>query len=241
MPHPHDVDQMLRWSLGPERKPAEFLKRATELRLKRERGSGQNSPLGAGDSDWQAFQTERASTPAAKDQAAQIQDLEEHLQFADFALRRARQRGDEHAQKKYADEVIKFSRAVKEQKLLAERLGLESGELLPRSTVELLFAAHAFWTMRSTDLALDALSRRLVNLSFPEEARAVLEPELLSMRFIAAYARAAQVASRSALPAWALDKLRDTVDDFIEHGAAHFDAELGLPTSTPDHADGSGN
>lgn len=240
MPFPHDVDEMLRWALGPERKPAEFLKRVAEIRLKRERGAGASAAQDhIHDPVWKAFQESRANA-TTKDASAQIQDLEEHLAFADFALRDARARGDEHAQKKYTDEVIKFSKAVKEQKLLADRLGLESGDLLSREIVELFIAAHAYWTMRTVDLALDSLSRKLVNLSFPEEARRILEPELLSARFVSGYARATQVASKSALPHWAFDKIRDTVDNFIEHGAEHFDATLGLTPPPLDLTDGGG-
>jgi hypothetical protein len=249
---PDDVDGMLRWSLGPERKPPAFLTRCAELRVKREKrpappSSDSPPPSAPGadpasstaahlaaNSDWAAFQAHLAAAAgsAPRDAAAQIQDLEKHLHFAEFALRRARERGDEVAQKKYVAEVIQFSRAVKEQKLLADRLGIEAGELLPRSTVELLVAAFGYWAMRSIDQHLDYLSRRLLNLSYPEEARAVLEPELLSARFVAPFARATHLAARNSLPPWLTAALRATVADYIEHGAAAFDRLLTAAATT---------
>lgn len=251
MPSPDDVPAMLRWELTPGAKPPAFRRRCAELRLAQARALADptlpapTSPPPSSESnhaelqaDWVEFQRQHP-THTSKAQAAQIQTLERELEFATFALGRARDRGDDYAQKKFSDDVIKFSRAVKEQKLLADRLGLESGELIPRATCETYLRAHAYWTMRATDLALDALAARLINLSFPEEARTILEAELLSVRFVQAYAHATRVAARNALPPWAVHCIRDTVDDFIEHGAALFDSALVQP-EPDDHLDGSG-
>ncbi len=234
MPNLDDTEGMLRWALG-RKGPAPFLRRCAQLRADgKSLPFGSTEVRGAGNGytpdttheelkgDWLAFTKEHSAT--TRNQAAQIQTLERELHFVTFALSRARERGDEAAQRKYSDEMIKFSKAVKEQKLLADKLGVESGDLIAKSEVVRIIAAHAYWTMRGTDVALDALARRLVNLQFPKDARAVLEPELLSIRFVQAYAQAVRTPAGNALPGWVRDAIRETVDNYIEGGVELHDA-----------------
>ncbi len=230
MPALDDVPGMCRWALT-RKGPKSFIERCRQLRTSGDlanvdaAGKGYVPDTSRDDLklDWSEF-TKQHPTSKPSDQAAQIQALEGELAFATFGLARSRERGDEAAQRKYADDMIKFSKAVKEQKLLADKLGVESGELLSKAEVMRILHAHAYWTMRGTDVALDALSRKLVNLAFPKDARAVLEPELLSIRFVQAYSQAVRTPAGNALPAWVRDAVRDAVDDFIENGAALHDA-----------------
>jgi hypothetical protein len=237
MPSPDQIDEMLQWQLTASRPPGDFVKRCSEIRLKRAHpaATGAASYRGAGpvDPEWQKFrETLAASGP--KDHQAQIRDLEVFRDGYAYKLELAINRGAEAEIKQWNALLIDTSNAIRQAKLAADKLGLEAGELLPRPVVEHLLRALAYWNLRGIDAHLDALSRRLLNLSFPEEARRILEPELLSSRFLHPFARAAKVASHHALPPWAVATLRDATDDLLENGAAEFDNAFAAPLPPTD-------
>ena len=176
------------------------------------------SPL---DPDYAAFLLSHPAPPP--DASNVIPSLRHRRAFADYKLGLAQSRGDLSGVKDATDALKLISSVLYDEETLSSRLGREAGEMLPRPAAEALIAALAYWTLRAVDGHLDHLSRRLINLSFPEEARALLEPELLSSRFLVPFARSAAHAARNSLPSWALAKLRDTTDDYLEHGSAHFD------------------
>ena len=183
------------------------------------------SPL---DPDYAAFLCSHPAPPP--DASNVIPSLRHRRAFADYKLGLAQSRGDLSGVKDATDALKLISSVLYDEETLSSRLGREAGEMLPRPAAEALIAALAYWSLRAVDGHLDHLSRRLINLSFPEEARAILEPELLSSRFLVPFARSAAHAARNSLPSWALDKLRDTTDDYLEHGAAHFDLVFNSPT-----------
>ena len=176
------------------------------------------SPL---DPDYATFLQSHPAPPP--DATTVIPSLRHRRAFADHKLGLAQSRGDLSGIKDATDALKLISSVLYDEETLASRLGREAGDTLPRPAAEALVAALAYWTLRAIDGHLDHLSRRLINLSYPEEARALLEPELLSARFLVPFARAAATPARNTLPPWLHAKLRDTVDDYLDHGAAHFD------------------
>ena len=176
------------------------------------------SPL---DPDYAAFLCSHPAPPP--DASNVIPSLRHRRAFADYKLGLAQSRGDLSGVKDATDALKLISSVLYDEETLSSRLGREAGEMLPRPAAEALIAALAYWSLRAVDGHLDHLSRRLINLSYPEEARALLEPELLSARFLVPFARAAATPARNTLPPWLHAKLRDTVDDYLDHGAAHFD------------------
>lgn len=231
---------MIRWALLPGRKPAGFLAKVAELRAAAEHASPGGARNTLADPDWDEFERQFPDSPE-EDHAEQIKTLERRLAFFDFKLQKAIRIHAQDDIKFYSEQVIKFSNAVRQQKLMADKLGLEKGDLLARSQAELYFRAWAFWAMRAVDASLNDLSPRLVSLTFPEEVRAVLEPSLLNNRFLIPFVLATKVESGVSLPEWALDCVRDAVDDYIEHGAASFEklfnATADGSTTASAHAD----
>ena len=177
--------------------------------------------------DYAAFLCSHPAPPP--DASNVIPSLRHRRAFADYKLGLAQSRGDLSGVKDATDALKLISSVLYDEETLSSRLGREAGEMLPRPAAEALIAALAYWSLRAVDGHLDHLSRRLINLSFPEEARAILEPELLSSRFLVPFARSAAHAARNSLPSWALEKLRDTTDDYLEHGFAHFDLVFNSP------------
>jgi hypothetical protein len=176
------------------------------------------SPL---DPDYATFLQSHPAPPP--DATNVIPSLRHRRAFADHKLGLAQSRGDLSGIKDATDALKLISSVLYDEETLASRLGREAGDTLPRPAAEALIAAFAYWALRAIDGHLDHLSRRLINLSYPEEARALLEPELLSARFLVPFARAAATPARNTLPPWLIARLRDTVDDYLDHGAAHFD------------------
>ena len=185
------------------------------------------SPL---DPDYATFLQSHPAPPP--DATNVIPSLRHRRAFADHKLGLAQSRGDLSGIKDATDALKLISSVLYDEETLASRLGRESGDTLPRPAAEALIADFAYWALRSIDGHLDHLSRRLINLAFPEEARAILEPELLSARFLVPFSRAGATPARNALPPWVIAKLRDTVDDYLDHGAAHFDQLFNPPPAT---------
>lgn len=151
-------------------------------------------------------------------QVEQIQNLDRHIHFADFALQKAREQNDPHLIKIFTDDLLRFSKAAKEQKALADKLGIESGELLQKPEVERVLAAWAYWAMASIDLALPSLCKRLVGQASPSGIREILEPALLRAKFLEPFQQAKRVAAGNNLPPWFVEKMVDSVDDYLESG-----------------------
>jgi hypothetical protein len=86
--------------------------------------------------------------------------------------------------------------------------------------------------MRDIDLMLADIVPRLAGLAptlTHEIVRHAVEPALLEARLLRPFIQATKLSSRSSLPPWAIEVVRDTIDDYIEKGAEHFDAELNPP------------
>ena len=74
-----------------------------------------------------------------------------------------------------------------------------------------LVAALAYWTLRAIDGHLDHLSRRLINLSYPEEARALLE-KIVDPAILEAYLESPDLDDKPALKG-AIDRRLSDVKD----------------------------
>lgn len=147
-----------------------------------------------------------------------LADLRKKRAYWLLVLDRATARADEHAINFASDKFTTYARELHKAELLAQRQGLELGDVLPRAAHERLIRAHVHHALRCLDRALPALCRRALNLSFPEEVRALLEPALLSAAFFEPIAQAAALATGQALPAWVPACYADTIDAYLESG-----------------------
>lgn len=155
------------------------------------------------------------STTARQDALA---DLRKKRAYWLLVLDRATARADEHAINFASDKFTTYARELHKAELLAQRQGLELGDVLPRAAHERIIRAHIHHALRCLDRALPALCRRALNLSFPEEVRAILEPALLSAAFFEPIAQAAALATGQALPAWVPACYAETIDAYLESG-----------------------
>lgn len=179
---------------------------------------------GSDDPDWKEF-SEAAIKSANDDPKAALADLAKARDFAAFKLEKANKQNDRQSIKFYSDLLVKFEGAIHDAQLRARKLGMDEGELLPRHEIERIFFALGFWLMRATDQHLDTLSasiaKRTSDLS-AEDVRRVLEPELLSARFLVPFARSASIQSGLSLPQWIVDKLKTVTGDYLADGEKLF-------------------
>lgn len=169
-----------------------------------------------------------------------LADLRKKRAYWLLVLDRATARADEHAINFASDKFTTYARELHKAELLAQRQGLELGDVLPRAAHERIIRAHIHHALRCIDHALPALCRRSLNLSFPEEVRALLEPALLSSAFFEPIAHAAALATGQSLPAWFTDCYAATVDDYLDHGRAQHAARVTEILIADTQADGAG-
>lgn len=177
------------------------------------------------DPDWEAFSRQTA-TDDPKEAMAKIAKARD---YAAFKFERAAKIADKPNEKFYAELLAKMESTLHDAQLRQRKLGLDEGELIRRPELERILFALAFWTLRSTDLHLDALTSQLEKIApgLPkEQTRRLLEGELLSDRFLVPFARAAGQQSGVSVPAWIVTKLRTVCGDYLAKGEALFDEEM---------------
>jgi hypothetical protein len=213
----HSRDLTLKWAEGREKLPQGFARRCEELRA----GLKKEIP-GAADKDWAEFELMiRSESPQEA-----MTKITKARDWAYFKLEKAAKANDKKGEKFYGDLLGKMEAILHDAILRAKRLGIDSGELLPRPEVERILWALAFWLLRSADQHQDALTTKLTALSPGLAAgpvRAILDPELLSTRFLTPFAYAAKLQSGVGLPAWVVAKMREAAGDFLEGGEKQFD------------------
>lgn len=224
MPHVSNVKEMLEWELTAKKQSQSFRARCAEIR------AGAGSVIGPAapepkkpDLDWQQFRATMSSRPK-KEFNLLIQQMEEFAAFYHYKLERAHEMGERGDQRLYNDLFIETSNAIRQQKLAADKLGIEEGQLFTKAQLDKFIRAFVFWSMRAIDAELAAdPCKALLNLKSVEQVRAVREPRMLADRFVKPFARAARVESDSALSPWMVETVKDAVDDFIEGGSAEFE------------------
>ncbi len=224
----HDIAGMLEWSRDREKLPRAFIDRIAYLTGAPEDDGDKRPdteearPLdGSPDPNWAEFEKQaRGDDPKlAMEKIARARD------YAAFRFEKAAAKSDRSGMKFYGDLLAKMESVLHDAQLRAKKLGLDEGQLLPRGEVERIAWALAYWALRAVDLNLDALSVRFEKLGLSSAAaREVLEPELLSDRFLVPFARAAKIQGGTELPEWLVAKMREACGDFLEKGEAEFDA-----------------
>lgn len=169
-----------------------------------------------------------------------LADLRRKRAYWLFVLDRATARADEHAINFASDKFTTYARELHKAELLAQRQGLQTGDVLPRADHERILAAWAHHALRCLDAALPALSRRLLNLAFPEETRAILEPALLTAAYFEPFAHAAALATGQSLPAWWTEALAAAHAEYIENGREKLSSRVLELAKENAFADGAG-
>jgi hypothetical protein len=226
MPMVSDVPAMLAWELNAKLQSQAFRARCAEIRAGGAAVSGPANTVApkAPAADWEKFKS--ATEGKRFDPKKIIAQMEEFAGFFHYMLEQANVAGDQAKQRFYSDLFFDAANSIRQQKLAADKLGIEEGNLFSKDQLAKIIRAWAFWSFRGIDAELADLCPKLPGLKSVAQARAILEPVLLSVRFVKPFARAARVESESSLAPWIVETIADAVDDFIEEGAAAFKEEI---------------
>lgn len=209
----HSVEEMAKWSLTQKKLPQGFLARMRELT-----GSNGTPAEAKPNESWEKFKTTNAGKPGL------IPQMERFAAFFHEQLEAAFERSDKTDQKFYSELFFDASNSIRQQKLAADKLGIEEGQLFTKAQLARFIRAFAFWSMRGNDAVIAELCPKMVaGFKSVSDARDALEPLVLSERFVKPFAKAARVVSESSLSGWMVETIKDAIDDYIEDGAAEFD------------------
>lgn len=200
----------------------EFRRRIDELRVQQERGGGTKF---IADPDYAEFLKTHAD--AAKADSNILAVLKTRRAFAAYKLELAQARGDLAGVKDATEQLRYISSVIYDEETLAQKLGREIGEQIPKAEFERLVRAVAYWLMRSVDDLLADVCPRLAAASgtgplFREEVRTIIEPALLSTRVLQPFTRAAQINAGTSLPIWCVASMRSAMESTLEHGVGEF-------------------
>lgn len=226
MPHFSDVPAMLVWVLTARGLTEETKARAAAIR------SGEYvipempepPPPPEPTAAWTKFKEARQK----KGHAEQLGDLEAFRDFYASKLGEAIDLNQISEIKLYNELLLDTANSIRQQKLAADKLGIEEGRLYTKEQLRAIIRAWAFWAMRGVDTDLPDLCKNVVGVKSVDEARRITEPILLSARFLKPFAKAARVDGESELAPWIVAEMREAVDDYLENGAEKFQEEAKL-------------
>ncbi len=180
-----------------------FRRRVDELRVAQECTPG---GTGITDPDYTAFLASHGGDGARADNNF-LASLKTRRAFADFKLGLAQSRGDLAGVKDATEQLRYISSVIYDEETLAQKLGREIGDQLPRAEAERIARAIPYWCLRCVDEILVSACKPIADASasgplFHEEIRTILEPILLSTRVFQPIVRALQNTTALALPAW---------------------------------------
>jgi hypothetical protein len=222
----HSVEEMAVYAQG---RP---VPKAVRKRLKASRRPT-TAALPVDNPDWIEFE-KQARTDDPKESMAKIAKARD---FAAFMFEKAgREPPSQEAQdrlKFYSDLLARMESCLHDALLRGRKLGIDTGELIPKVEVERLVFAMAWWLMRCVDDSLDAMCAKLSALSpgmEPKAVRNLIEPFLMSAMILEPLARA-DIACGVQIPTWLSQKMRTTAGDYLENGEAMFDQLRGTPAA----------
>lgn len=219
MPHYSNVPEILAWRHRAHKPPPEFMARCDEIE-KNGIEAPPAKPQPEPDLDWQTF---KKQANKRLDHAQIIAQMEEFAAFYQYKLERANDKGDKAEQSFYSGLFFDAANSIRQQKLAADKLGIEEGQLFTKAQLARFIRAFAFWSMRGVDGVLAEVCPKMPGVKSVNDGRNLLEPVLLSERFVKPFAKAARVESESALSGWMVETVKDAVDDYIENGAKEFE------------------
>jgi hypothetical protein len=171
---------------------------------------------------WLADAERRALTG----ESSPFESIEQVRDFYAFKLKTASEAGDQRGSEFATARLIEIDKTIRDNKLAEKKLGIESGDTIPRADVEKWLRAFGFWTMRCVDLMLEDMVPKVASLAptlTHEIARKAIEPGLIKARSLAPFVLATKVTGGTQLPDWAVAVVKDTVDDYVQNGAARFE------------------
>lgn len=228
----HDDAAMVRWFI---KLPPDTQRKLTPefTRTIRAINAGDVSEGEGGDVEWQKF-LQMVGDNGTPDHRKQVRALETFRDGYAYKLSRANERGDQAQINFYNRLLVETSQAIKHEKLIALKLGIDEGDLYSASDVDRLGRAVAFWLMHGADMMITQISAALAASGIERETvRRAIDPLVLDARVLAPMVRACQVNAPIALPERFVDSFREALASIAEDGAGEFARLYSMPPPLP--------
>lgn len=134
-----------------------------------------------------------------------------------FRAEKAARLNDGVSEKLYSEIHTRYAQLVRQQQLAADKLGMESGELIQRSEVERIEAARMAVSMVSLGSSIDALATRISELPAMslQAIRAELEAWLVSGAIVRPYQRMSTATHQLNIPSWYSEAMKREVSQYV--------------------------
>ena len=119
-------------------------------------------------------------------------------------LQEAREVGDDAREKIALEYFLKIDKQIRDQEAHNKKLGLDSGETLPRNEVERLLTVWIHGGNACCDKYSKQIAQRLSNKK-PAEVHKILKPTLTALLVFEGLKRMAKVPGDVNLPQWFID------------------------------------
>lgn len=180
-------------------------------------GPGENKQ-GNGDRDWEEFE-KQVRTEDPNDAMAKISKVRD---WAFFQFERASKAKKKKEEKFYSDLLAKMEGTLHDAQLRAKKLGIETGDLVPRESLERPAKFLAYHLLRCADAALNQLAKQITEREpglppiTAKEIRAMGEPILLTALVFQPMTRAMEGDNGAAPPEWLIAALKAGLDEVVE-------------------------
>lgn len=161
----------------------------------------------------------------ATDPAANIGDLERWKALFAARLERAIRIGNRGDISFFSKQLVTFDHAIRHNRLMVARLGIDQGELLARDEVVRLIRCVASAIAVGIQRFRDTVPPSLTQIADPVEIRHRITGPAIAGFLVGPFRRARNSASGANVPGWAVDAFTGAIGDLVEDGEQHMQEE----------------
>lgn len=143
----------------------------------------------------------------------------DHLirQYGSFLNKALNEGGEGDGKVAFWDERLRKAIQLKHsQEMHEKKLGLEKGEILSREAFSHLLKVMVFWLLRGSEQEAGELAKKLVDVTFVEEADSVLRKWFYEQRVIAPFARMAEATGPLGVPEFVVSEMKKNLEFYFE-------------------------
>lgn len=204
-----DPEAFAKWCTTRKHVPAAVVAKLKELGLSTEQAKD-------GSPEWKVF-IEGWAAGGFRPHKGVPESVSKLCHYYAFRTERAAAAGDGLAEKLYATQHREYENTIRQMQLAADKLGMESGEIITRQECERLIAALEQWRCVATSEGIASLAASLCSMQSmtPAAASALVERWLIDGAWLKPFRRATRATTQLALPPWAFEAMRREHEQYI--------------------------
>lgn len=130
-------------------------------------------------------------------------------------LQIAKDEEDEEREKITLNAYLKIDKQLREAALAAQKLGIESGEMIAREEVERIIKVMVYAGNACVKGAISQMAQKLAALDSPKEVEKVLAPAVLGGRIFEGFLKVSKAAGPSLVPAWLVNAMQSEGKQYL--------------------------